>query len=68
MTVGRALQIYHDRRFMALVENAPPHWVQAKTLDSVGVYDYDGQMSGPFTAHPKVWFSWRVLLADVFCF
>ena len=46
--------IYHDRRLMALVENALPHWIQAQTLASNGEYDYNGQLTGSFTAHPKI--------------
>jgi carotenoid cleavage dioxygenase-like enzyme len=48
--------VFHDRRLLALVENANAFWVSAKTLESRGVYDYNGAMkaSESFTAHPKI--------------
>jgi len=52
-TANTAL-VYHDKRLMALVESHTPTWVTAQTLDTVGEYDYDGELKHPFTAHPKI--------------
>ena len=45
----------HGGRLFALVENAPPFEMDPKTLDSKGLWDYDGKMLGmSTTAHPKI--------------
>jgi len=45
----------HSDRLFALVENAPPFEMDPVTLESKGIWDYDGQMCGlSTTAHPKI--------------
>lgn len=43
----------HHGRLLALMEAGPPHEVDMDDLSTVGVYDFDGQLDFPFTAHPK---------------
>ncbi|GAQ83160.1 hypothetical protein KFL_001380020 [Klebsormidium nitens] len=44
----------HHGRLLALMEAGPPHEVDMDDLTTVGVYDFDGQLDFPFTAHPKI--------------
>lgn len=44
----------HHGSLLALMEAGPPHEVQIDDLKTVGVFDFDGQLDFPFTAHPKV--------------
>ena len=47
--------VYHGGRLMALVENAFPFEIDARTLAPVGEYTYDGRALGmSTTAHPKI--------------
>jgi carotenoid cleavage dioxygenase len=47
--------VYHAGRLFALVENAPPFEMDPETLDSKGIWNYDGKMLGiSTTAHPKI--------------
>eukprot|EP00741_Cyanophora_paradoxa_P007413 tig00001128_g7172.t1 len=41
-------------RLLALAEDEPPVQVDAETMETLGVYTFDGQWTGPFTAHPKL--------------
>ncbi len=43
----------HAGRILALVESSFPCQVDAQ-LETVGVYDFGGQLTSPMTAHPKV--------------
>ncbi|MEX0768002.1 MAG: carotenoid oxygenase family protein, partial [Microthrixaceae bacterium] len=45
--------VQHAGRFLALYEAAPATEVTAQ-LATVGVHTFDGALTGPFTAHPKV--------------
>lgn len=45
---------YHDRRLLALVESDVPHHIRLPDLHTLGIYTYGGQLTHPFTAHPKV--------------
>ncbi len=45
--------IEHAGRFLALYEAAPATEVTAE-LETVGLQTFGGQLTGPFTAHPKV--------------
>jgi len=45
--------IAHAGRILALVENGFP-WEVDRDLETVGVYDFDGALHGPMTAHPKI--------------
>ena len=45
----------HAGRLFALVENAPPFELDPSTLESKGLWDYDGKLIGvSTTAHPKI--------------
>jgi carotenoid cleavage dioxygenase len=47
--------LYHAGRLLALVENAPPFEIDARTLAPIGSYDLDGRLLGmSTTAHPKI--------------
>lgn len=47
--------VHHAGRLFAMVENAPPFELDPKTLDSIGLWDYDGKLLGlSTTAHPKI--------------
>jgi carotenoid cleavage dioxygenase-like enzyme len=47
--------VAHAGRLFALVENAPPFEMNPDTLESMGLWDYDGKMVGmSTTAHPKI--------------
>ena len=54
-TVGPANThiVRHAGRMLALVESGFPYEVTA-TLDTVGCYDFDGRLTTPMTAHPKL--------------
>jgi len=45
---------FHDGRLLALWEAGDPHHVTLPDLETVGAYDWNGQLKAPFTAHPKV--------------
>jgi carotenoid cleavage dioxygenase-like enzyme len=38
---------------LALWEAGSPHELDPRTLETRGVYDFDGKLQGPMTAHPK---------------
>jgi carotenoid cleavage dioxygenase-like enzyme len=44
--------VRHARRLLALCEVGVP-WELTPGLDTVGRYDFGGQLAGPMTAHPK---------------
>lgn len=46
--------VWHGNRLLALEEAHAPFEIHPKTLDSVGVCDFAGKLSGPMTAHPKI--------------
>ena len=45
---------YHAGRLLALMEATVPYELRASTLETVGVWDYEGTLRSPFTAHPKI--------------
>ena len=45
---------YHNKTLYALHEGSPPTVIDLSTLDTVGPTDFDGKLTHPFTAHPKV--------------
>ncbi|HEV8022904.1 MAG TPA: carotenoid oxygenase family protein [Candidatus Lustribacter sp.] len=53
LTVGTANTniIGHGNRLLALVESSFPTEV-TRELTTTGVYDFDGRLTGPFSAHP----------------
>jgi len=47
--------VFHGGKLMALVENAYPFEIDARTLAPIGVNDFQGKMLGmSTTAHPKI--------------
>jgi carotenoid cleavage dioxygenase len=46
--------IFHAGRLLALEEGHLPTEIEPDTLKRTGYCDYDGGISGPFTAHPKI--------------
>src|SRR5690606_27098872 len=46
--------VFHARRLLALVESSLPTELDARTLETLGLYDFAGRLSGPMTAHPKL--------------
>jgi carotenoid cleavage dioxygenase-like enzyme len=46
--------IFHAGRLLALEEGHPPTEIEPQTLNRRGYCDYQGAISGPFTAHPKI--------------
>ena len=52
-SVANTHVIGHADRILALEEGAFPYMV-TKDLDTVGVLDFDGRLTTPMTAHPKV--------------
>ncbi|KAH7112070.1 carotenoid oxygenase [Dendryphion nanum] len=53
-TTANTHVIYHANKIMALKEDAPPFEIDATTLDTVGIVDYNGTFRCPtHTAHPK---------------
>jgi len=41
------------QRLLALWEGGLPHELTPGTLETVGLYDFGGRLTGPMTAHPK---------------
>lgn len=52
--VANTALVWHDGRLLALWEAGEPYAVRLPELDTIGPYDYNGKLSSPFTAHPKV--------------
>lgn len=46
--------IMHGGKLLALWEAGPPHELDPRTLETVGPYNFGGQLQGPMTAHPKI--------------
>src|SRR5262245_18542055 len=46
--------VFHAGKLLALVEAALPTRMAPASLDTIGLYDFDGRLSGPMTAHPKI--------------
>lgn len=46
--------VRHAGRLLALEEGHPPIAIEAETLATLGVYDFDGGLPGAMTAHPKI--------------
>lgn len=46
--------VYFNGQLLALKEDAPPYALDPATLETKGLYDFEGQLpSLTFTAHPK---------------
>ena len=46
--------IVHGGKLLALWEAGPPHELDPHTLETRGIYDFEGKLQGPMTAHPKI--------------
>ena len=46
--------IFHAGRLLALWEGGPPYELDPSTLDTIGLYDFNGKLQSAMTAHPKV--------------
>jgi carotenoid cleavage dioxygenase len=46
--------VFHAGKLLALVEAALPTQMAPGTLETIGLYDFAGKLSGPMTAHPKM--------------
>ncbi len=51
---GNTNVVSHAGKLLALVEYAPPTELRPRTLETIGVYDFAGRLSGGMTAHPKI--------------
>ncbi|WP_439815979.1 carotenoid oxygenase family protein [Zavarzinia sp. CC-PAN008] len=54
MNVANTNVLYHGGRLLALEEGNLPVEMGWDSLDTVGPWDFDGKVSGPVTAHPKI--------------
>lgn len=46
--------VYWNGKLLALKEDSPPYAMDPETLETIGLWDFDGQLpSLTFTAHPK---------------
>lgn len=46
--------VWHAGQLLALWEGGEPHAIKLPQLKTIGSYDYNGQLTSAFTAHPKV--------------
>lgn len=46
--------VYHGGKLLALYEGALPTRLGPVSLETWGEYDFDGRLTGPMTAHPKI--------------
>lgn len=56
--------VWHDGKLLALWEGGEPYEISAPSLETVGPLDFGGNLSHPFTAHPKI----DPVSGDMFCF
>jgi carotenoid cleavage dioxygenase len=52
--LANTAMVYHNEKLLALWEAGSPHEIALPSLDTVGMYTFDGQWAEPVTAHPKV--------------
>jgi carotenoid cleavage dioxygenase len=53
-TLANTNIVWHGGRLLALEEAHAPYEMEPKTLASKGYHTFDGKLSGPVTAHPKL--------------
>ncbi len=46
--------VFHAKRLLGLVESSLPTELDARTLETRGLYDFGGKLAGAMTAHPKL--------------
>jgi carotenoid cleavage dioxygenase len=51
---GNTALVWHADKFLALWEGGKPHALTLPEIDTVGADDFEGQLTCPFTAHPKI--------------
>ena len=52
-TANTAL-VWHAGQFLATWEGGAPHALKVPSLETTGLYTFDGKLASAFTAHPKV--------------
>jgi len=52
--VANTALVWHGGQLLALWEAGEPHALRTPDLETIGTYTYNGKLSSPFTAHPKV--------------
>ncbi len=52
--VANTALVHHDGSLLALWEAGEPHEISLPDLETIGPRTWDGQLTCPFTAHPKV--------------
>lgn len=52
-TANTAL-VWHAGKFLAVWEGGNPHALTLPDINTIGAYDFDGELTCAFTAHPKV--------------
>jgi carotenoid cleavage dioxygenase-like enzyme len=52
--VANTALVWHQNRLLALWEGGEPHAIEVPSLDTSGAYTFDGKLTSPVTAHPKV--------------
>ncbi|MBT8078043.1 MAG: carotenoid oxygenase family protein [Gammaproteobacteria bacterium] len=52
--VANTALVFHANRLLALEELHAPFEIDRQSLDSLGYYEFDGQLKGAMTAHPKI--------------
>ncbi len=50
---GNTHIVHHHGKMLALMEGALPTEIEHGTLETLGTRNFDGQIDGPVTAHPK---------------
>ncbi|KIX09393.1 uncharacterized protein Z518_00472 [Rhinocladiella mackenziei CBS 650.93] len=54
-TTANTNVVYFNGKLLACKEDAPPYAMDPETLDTISLWDFDGQLpSLTFTAHPKI--------------
>ncbi|HEY9643648.1 MAG TPA: carotenoid oxygenase family protein [Coleofasciculaceae cyanobacterium] len=46
--------VWHCHRLLALWEGGEPHAIDVPSLETIGTYTFNNQLTSPVTAHPKV--------------
>lgn len=46
--------ISHNGKLLALWEGGDPHSLNPQSLETIGEFNFNGSLSHPFTAHPKI--------------
>lgn len=52
--VANTALVWHCDRLLALWEGGKPHAIDVPSLDTIGSYTFNGKLTSPVTAHPKV--------------